>query len=810
MAGCLPKVSNLYPPVQYPVSRGTASLSSLVTWNHEDTLESLLEMDTSKLEGFTISVDHNFTICLDQNQDRMLAGHKIDGKIYLPLSYLLTITWNLFCSKLRKKFTETSVMFQNLHVHQNIEIPEKGDLNLCTFLQKDSGIFEIVLDGETLILSGRILLPENKEEEFNKTVTVSSENAFNLTSNEVYNEMESRGYQYQDHFRGILNAQVSEQGCISKVQWRNNWCSFIDSLIQVVLFSDGESSQEIYLPLDIRQITINPCLHVEPQDIEVVYQKMTSIVKGGGVEILGLTSYPADTFQNNDNNVKLKSLNFLSNSSPRLKMLEQFVEVTLEIVYENTFSIYNKKSAIIELKEDYPFEPLSQHVIKRLKEFPGFREYVSTVSLDNAIRMLSSASSIGLLITPIDTLEKCVGLVDNSSNFILARSIGKQTPKISDGLVVIIEQQFDNEKLLLLRKAVSVEEKAPVVFLAGDECNWPQQLKSELNISNGYNKRVYVVIKTKAPIDGKTLIQQLSKEPKADKLRYILILGENAPNFSLSEDIYLQQLQQDLVCNVYCDGSWGSFRQLPYVLMLKVPFYLSALPALRLKNINISFVGLNLRDPHVSDSVKEKAMNDMGNLELSGTLEDGRRVMSIVQNTKDPIHNSLDPHLTWDIPESWSLEDAATVPWAYSTAYHGMIQGAALSSEETVLIHAGHTPIGQAAIAFALHIGSTVFTTIAEIVHKEFLMKRFPLRRDRPDQNNLRREDLICRRPPTAATGGRQEHVTGGYGLRQQGRDFEHAVTVTTFEVAEGSGGGKTASLSKEGHSGQNVGSRKQ
>ncbi|CAG2058653.1 unnamed protein product, partial [Timema podura] len=59
-------------------------------------------------------------------------------------------------------------------------------------------------------------------------------------------------------------------------------------------------------------------------------------------------------------------------------------------------------------------------------------------------------------------------------------------------------------------------------------------------------------------------------------------------------------------------------------------------------------------------------------------------------------------------------------------AYHGMIQSAELSSGETVLIHAGHTPIGQAAIAFALHIGSTVFTTVREIVHKVFLMKRFP------------------------------------------------------------------------------------
>ncbi|CAG2053367.1 unnamed protein product [Timema podura] len=51
MAGCFPKVSNLYPPVQYPVSRGTASLSSLVTWNHGDTLENLQDMDTSKLNA---------------------------------------------------------------------------------------------------------------------------------------------------------------------------------------------------------------------------------------------------------------------------------------------------------------------------------------------------------------------------------------------------------------------------------------------------------------------------------------------------------------------------------------------------------------------------------------------------------------------------------------------------------------------------------------------------------------------------------------------------------------------------------------
>nr|CAD7409171.1 unnamed protein product [Timema poppensis] len=48
-AGLLPKVSNLYPPVQYPVSRGTASLSSLVTWDHHDNWKTALDVDTRKL-----------------------------------------------------------------------------------------------------------------------------------------------------------------------------------------------------------------------------------------------------------------------------------------------------------------------------------------------------------------------------------------------------------------------------------------------------------------------------------------------------------------------------------------------------------------------------------------------------------------------------------------------------------------------------------------------------------------------------------------------------------------------------------------
>nr|CAD7205892.1 unnamed protein product [Timema douglasi] len=42
--------------------------------------------------------------------------------------------------------------------------------------------------------------------------------------------------------------------------------------------------------------------------------------------------------------------------------------------------------------------------------------------------------------------------------------------------------------------------------------------------------------------------------------------------------------------------------------------------------------------------------NDIGNLDLSGRLEDGKRVMSIVQNPRNVSENSLDPYLTWVHP----------------------------------------------------------------------------------------------------------------------------------------------------------------
>nr|CAD7448046.1 unnamed protein product [Timema bartmani] len=148
---------------------------------------------------------------------------------------------------------------------------------------------------------------------------------------------------------------------------------------------------------------------------------------------------------------------------------------------------------------------------------------------------------------------------------------------------------------------------------------------------------------------------------------YIFILDKNAPKFSLNKDFYRQQLIQDLLVNFYENGSWGSFRQLPIDELREFSPLNGLLPELRLEKIKINNVGLNLRDPSIEVGLKEMGLGELGHLELSGITDDGTRFMSVVQNKGDITEKSLDPYLTWEIPEPWSMEDAATVPLAYAT-----------------------------------------------------------------------------------------------------------------------------------------------
>jgi hypothetical protein len=79
-------------------------------------------------------------------------------------------------------------------------------------VQRGSGEFEICKD-QTLLATGRVSAPKNIREEYvTKLPELDGSGSITVGGDEVYRELEQRGYQYKGLFRGILEARLSSQG----------------------------------------------------------------------------------------------------------------------------------------------------------------------------------------------------------------------------------------------------------------------------------------------------------------------------------------------------------------------------------------------------------------------------------------------------------------------------------------------------------------------------------------------------------------------------------------------------------------------
>lgn len=74
------------------------------------------------------------------------------------------------------------------------------------------------------------------------------------------------------------------------------------------------------------------------------------------------------------------------------------------------------------------------------------------------------------------------------------------------------------------------------------------------------------------------------------------------------------------------------------------------------------------------------------------------------------------------IPDNLSYEEGAAIPEVFVTAYGGMVEQGGLVSTDTVLIHAGASGVGLAAIQLAKQIGARVIVTASAGKHDSCLL----------------------------------------------------------------------------------------
>lgn len=98
----------------------------------------------------------------------------------------------------------------------------------------------------------------------------------------------------------------------------------------------------------------------------------------------------------------------------------------------------------------------------------------------------------------------------------------------------------------------------------------------------------------------------------------------------------------------------------------------------------------------------------------------------MTDNSAFSSHISCDPTLLWEIPDSWSLEDGATVPVVYGTVLYALLMVRKLKPGSSILIHSATGGIGLAAINVCLHYKCQIYLTVGTQEKRNYLRKTYP------------------------------------------------------------------------------------
>lgn len=115
-------------------------------------------------------------------------------------------------------------------------------------------------------------------------------------------------------------------------------------------------------------------------------------------------------------------------------------------------------------------------------------------------------------------------------------------------------------------------------------------------------------------------------------------------------------------------------------------------------------------------------------LEMSGIVEEvgskvfkwkrGDKVFGLLPGGGYAEYAVIHENMAMEIPANIPFEEAAAIPEAFLTAYQSLVWLGELKAGETVLIHAGASGVGTAAIQLAREIGAKIIITSSKEKHK--------------------------------------------------------------------------------------------
>ncbi|KAL0116828.1 hypothetical protein PUN28_010028 [Cardiocondyla obscurior] len=776
-AGLQPNIASLYPSVEYPVSRGTPMISPSIRWNHSD-------------DWFTVSYktqtlytsERIIALSLENEETEYISGHVIDGKNLIPATAYLILVWQTMgmLEGSENMYSELSVVFEDISFIRATHMPKNGDLELRVMVQKDSGRFEVT-ENDTAVVTGIIRIVTNPvQEKILPEFVPEDDEEEVMNTKDIYKELKLRGYQYSGAFRSLKSATKS--GRKGHIGWMGNWAMFLDNMLQILILE--LDTRKLFVPTKIRKIVIDTKLHqqeirnLNPKDrqIAVYVNKYLDTIVSGGVEICNVKAMGIPRRLPAGDPV-LEEYKFVAHRDGAQVSLKEAISLSIQIALEyyqtihvNTIELIHDSDNITETKLASPIIteilgdlPLIQAKVYLSAPFNRFNDNlfpnVTAKDINNVSKEENILFAVGVELLSINKKHQLNQILLKLKNdgFILTRE--KSSKKISTAskynLDVILEKNTGEETLILLKKKAQLCRKTDIIYINNDEFTWLEKLNSLMNAEDRIDDKMRIILVSEGDLENGLLgfVNCLRKEPGGEVIRSILIQDTEAPKFSLQNPLYSEQLQLDLPINVLRPGKiWGSYRHLllsslqpklvRHAYVTQMAF--GDLSSFRWVEGNIrsndedqvyvAYAPLNFKD--IMLSTGKLILNNVSKfnrfvdcnigIEYAGVEANGRRVMGIVN--QQCISNILLPDklLYWTVPDTWSLEDAATAPCVYATCCFALYMRGKVKKGEKILIHCGTGGIGQAAIHLALYEGCEVFTTVGTPEKRKFIRETFP------------------------------------------------------------------------------------
>ncbi|XP_076294356.1 fatty acid synthase-like isoform X2 [Lasioglossum baleicum] len=783
-AGIQLQLANIYPPVEFPVSRSTPMISPHIRWDHSNDL--FVPSYTQRQK--TTSLERVVDINLADDRYEYLAHHVIDGRTVIAGTGYLLMVWETVSQLQGKLFDEVSVVFENIKFERATTAPKEGNVQLTVMVHRGSGKFE-VSEGTTTVVSGMIRTTDNPAQEMIRTELLPEINDEEvLTNNDIYTELQLRGYTYTGIFKGLKSASI--KGTRGHIEWRKNWAAFVDNMVQLKLLS--LDTRALHVGTGIRKITVDVKAYTdqvrnfgeESIDLPVhVYSDYDTVVSAG-IEIRGIKTHAIQRRKVMEDPI-LEEYKFVAHRDKAEISLEEMVIISSQVALDCSLLTTPKILELIDPEDNLSVEEvLTPTVLKVFGNEPMIRPKMVLAANKDRYEKLPDLTEItviepnklpedGSIIMAVaydiltkkrqhylDQLMEAIA----EDGFILTKEsiVNSDTYLYIRGyeLAVVLEKSYKGQTLLLLKRLGKLPRITEVVYVNNNEFSWLSKVKETLKVQEGKKSserdtRLVLVAEGDLENGALGMVKCLRKEPCGEIAKTVIIQDENAPKFSLDDPFYSDQLDIDVGINILRPGRvWGSYRHLPLPAPEPIPLPhcyvnipvrgdLSSLqwteghlkPDPNNANlVKVVYSSLNLRDVMLAtghlmpEAITQKRELDecLIGFEFSGIDTTGRRVMGLAQSRS--ISNLIVPLTvnTWTIPDKWSLEDAATIPSAYFTVLYAFYYFGRISKGEKVLIHAGSGAFGQAAINIALSENCEVFTTVGTAEKRKFIRETFP------------------------------------------------------------------------------------